>query len=121
MKIIYQQLYRNAISAEANINKTTVFMHHGMGCTVHFNAKIGVNCRIFQNVTIGAKWTNQNRDIQVPVIADNVLIVAGAVILGNVKIGQGSIIGDNAVVTKDVPPYCISTGIPTKYRVIKKD
>lgn len=107
----------NAVSAKADIGIGTEFHHHALGCVVHEKTKIGDNCHIFQNVTVGSKWPNGVCEGDAPVIGDNVFIGAGAVIIGDIKIGNDVIIGANAVVTIDVPNYCIAVGAPA---VIKK-
>lgn len=88
------------------------FLHRGLGCVVHDNAVIVEHCTISQNVTIGSKWPNGICDGSCPIIGCGVFIGAGAVMLGNIKIGDYSVIGANAVVTKDVPPYAICVGVP---------
>lgn len=102
----------NEISAKATIANSAFFLHRGLGCVVHDNAVIGEHCTIGQNVTIGSKWPNGICDGSCPIIGCGVFIGAGAVILGNIKIGDYSVIGANAVVTKDVPPYAICVGVP---------
>jgi serine O-acetyltransferase len=74
-------------------------------------SRFGKNCTIYQNVTIAGK------DNFEPVIGDNVVIGAGAVIIGNVNIGNNVIVGANAVVTKDFPDNCTVGGVPA--RIIK--
>ena len=77
---------------------------HGLyGIIISHNAVIGSNCTIFHQVTIGEGKGGA------PVIGDNVLIGAGAKIVGNVKIGSNSKIGVNAVVVHDVPENSIVT------------
>jgi hypothetical protein len=73
------------------------------GIIVSHNAVIGSNCTIFHQVTIG-----EGKD-GAPIIGDEVLIGAGAKIIGNVKIGANSKIGVNAVVVHDVPENSIVT------------
>lgn len=102
----------NAISAQASVGEGTVFYHHGCGCVVHQDTVIGKNCNIFQNVTIGSKWTDGICDGSAPIIGDNVFIGAGAVVIGPISIGDGAIIGANAVVLDNVPPYATIIGIP---------
>ena len=104
----------NAISAKASIGKGTVFHHHGCGCVIHDKTIIGKNCKIFQNTTIGSKWSNGICEGGAPVIGDNVFIGAGAVILGDITIGDNSIIGANAVVLNNIPSNVIAIGIPAK-------
>lgn len=80
--------------------------------------EIGKNCIIYQDVTVG-----QNHG-SYPKIGDDVIIYSGAKIIGNVTIGNNSIIGANAVVIRDVPQNAIVGGIPAKiirYRRPKDD
>lgn len=82
--------------------KTPPNLPHGLyGIIVSHNAIIGSNCTIFHQVTIGEGKGGA------PIIGDNVLIGAGAKIIGNVKIGSNSKIGVNAVVAHDVPENSI--------------
>jgi serine O-acetyltransferase len=86
---------------------------HPNGIVIHPDATVGVNCLIFQQVTIGTRESPA-----VPVIEGHVDIGAGARILGGVHIGAHSRIGANAVVTADVPQGATVAGIPA--RVIAK-
>jgi serine O-acetyltransferase len=79
---------------------------HPNGIVIHPDARIGVNCLIFQQVTIGSDGSG------VPEIGGHVDIGAGAKILGAVRIGAHAKIGANAVVLKDVPPRSTAIGIP---------
>jgi serine O-acetyltransferase len=79
---------------------------HPNGVVIHPDAKIGVNCLIFQQVTIGSRGVPG-----LPEIADHVDIGAGAKILGPVKIGIRAKIGANAVVLRDVECGCIAVGV----------
>jgi len=81
---------------------------HPNGIVIHPQAKIGVNCLIFQQVTIGSLGAG------VPIIGGHVDIGAGAKIIGNVTLGDHVKIGANAVVLDDVPDYCTAVGIPAK-------
>ena len=69
--------------------------------------RIGRNCCIYQHVSIG--YVNETDK---PTLGDNVTIFAGAKVLGNVKVGDNSIVGANAVVVKDVPENCTVVGVP---------
>lgn len=109
-------LCSNAVSAGASIGDRTEFHHHAIGCVVHEKAIIGTDCHIFQNVTIGSRWPNGVCEGEAPQIGNHVFIGAGAVLLGNIKIGDNSIIGANAVVTMDVPECSIAVGIPAVIR-----
>jgi len=82
---------------------------HPNGVVIHPNSKVGTNCLIMQQVTIGI-GTNDD----VPVIGGGCEIGAGAKILGGVIIGDGAIIGANAVVVSDVPAGYVAMGIPAR-------
>ena len=114
LELIYNVLNANSISTEAEIGRNTVFFHHGLGCVVHRDCIIGDNCKIFGNVTIGCKWSNGVNDGKPTRIGDNVLVGAGAVILGDIYIGDNSIIGANTTVITDVPEKCIAVGNPAR-------
>ena len=106
------------IHYKIRIGDGSVFMHSGKGCIIHENTTIGKNVRIFQNITIGCKWSNNEcENNYAPIIEDNVMIGAGAVILGNIVIGENSIIGANSVVTHNIAPNSVVAGVPA--RVIK--
>ncbi|MCZ0811236.1 MAG: serine O-acetyltransferase [Pseudomonadota bacterium] len=87
---------------------------HPNGVVIHPGARIGPNCIIFQQVTLGTSSTRSG----VPEIGGGVELGAGARVLGSVKIGDHAIIGANAVVTHDIPEAAIAVGIPA--RVIAK-
>lgn len=82
---------------------------HPNGIVIHPEAKIGPNCLIFQQVTVGMKG-----ETGLPEIGGHVDIGAGAKILGNVKIGDHASIGANSVVMHDVPAGKSAVGIPAK-------
>jgi len=97
--------------AEIHLNCSVgggLLITHPNGIVIHPKAKIGVNCLIFQQVTIGS------RNGGVPVIGGNVDIGAGAKILGNISIGNHVKIGANAVVIHDVEDYCVCAGVPAR-------
>lgn len=87
------------------------FIDHGTGVVIGETSQVGNNVRIYQGVTLGARsfqLDNDGRPIKGiprhPIVEDDVIIYAGATILGRVRIGRGSIIGSNVTVTTDVPP-----------------
>ena len=84
---------------------------HGTGVVIGSTAILGNNIKIYQGVTLGAKSFPLDKDgnpikgiPRHPVLEDNVVIYAGATILGRVTIGKGSVIGGNVWVTTDLPP-----------------
>lgn len=96
------------IPVETTIGKDVHFGHRGLGIVIHRNAIIGDRVHILQNVTIGGK------NGTFPDIGNDVLIGAGAVILGDVKVGNAAVIGANALVLEDVPAGAVVGGIPAK-------
>lgn len=86
------------------------YIGHFSGVVINNMAIIGRNCNISQGVTIGQ--VNRGTRAGVPVIGDNVYIGPGAKILGNIKIGNGVVIGANCVVVKDVPDMAVVVGVP---------
>ena len=89
-----------------------LFIDHGMGVVVGETTIIGDNVSIYQGVTLGGtKWEKKKRH---PTISDNVVIGAGAKVLGPILIGKNSKIGANSVVTKNVPSNVTVIGIPAR-------
>lgn len=82
---------------------------HPNGIVIHSDARIGVNCLILQQVTIG----NSNKD-GLPVLAGHVDVGAGAKILGPVRVGAHARVGANAVLLTDVPAGATAAGIPAR-------
>ena len=92
-----------------------VFIDHGMGVVIGETTIIGNNVTIFQGVTLGG--TGKERGKRHPTIGNNVVVGAGAKVLGNVNIGDDVQIGANAVVIKDVPANSTVVGVPG--RIVK--
>lgn len=84
---------------------------HATGIVIGDGVVIGNNVQIYQNVTLGRKSISQDG---YPVIQDNVVIYAGASIVGNINVGKNAIIGANAVLTQDVNESEVFVGIPAK-------
>jgi serine O-acetyltransferase len=90
-----------------------LFIDHGMGVVIGATAVIGDDVMIYHNVTLGAKSNIgvSGKDKRHPTVGNNVLIGAGAKVLGNINIGDGSKIAANSVVTKDLlPQSTVETG-----------
>lgn len=96
----------------AKIGKN-LFIDHGMGVVIGETAEIGDNVTMYHGVTLGGIGGDPNSKRH-PTIEDNVMIGAGAKILGPVTIGKGAKIGVNAVVLNDIPPYSTAVGVPAK-------
>ena len=91
-----------------------LLLPHPNGVVIHPSARIGPNCLIFQQVTLGTRGGPE-----APVLQGHVDVGAGAKILGRVVIGQHAQIGANAVVTIDVPAHAVAVGIPAAVRQVK--
>ena len=89
-----------------------LFMDHGMGIVIGETSIIGDNVTIYHGVTLGGVSLAKGK--RHPTIGNNVLIGAGAKILGNITIGDNSKIGANSVILKDIPENSVAVGIPGK-------
>ncbi len=87
-----------------------LFIDHGMGVVIGETAEIGDNVTLYQDVTLGG--TGKDVGKRHPTIGDNVVIGAGAKVLGPFTVGDGAKIGASAVVLKEVPPYATVVGNP---------
>jgi serine O-acetyltransferase len=86
------------------------FVDHGMGVVVGETAEIGDDCTLYHGVTLGGtSWEKGKRH---PTLGNNVIIGAGAKVLGPIQVGDGGRIGSNAVVMKDVPAGATVVGVP---------
>ena len=93
------------------------FIDHGMGVVIGETAKIGDDVTIYHDVTLGG--TSWDKGIRHPQIGNNVIIGAGAQLLGPIMVGDGARIGSNAVVVKDVPASATMVGVPA-HEVVSK-
>ena len=89
-----------------------LFIDHASGVVIGETAVIGDNVTIYQGATLGG--TGKHTGKRHPTIEDDVMISAGAKILGPFTVGKGSRIGAGAVVLSEVPPYCTVVGVPGK-------
>jgi len=89
-----------------------LLLSHPTGIVVNEGAVIGANCDLSQHVTIGR--SNRGQRAGIPKIGNDVYIGPGAVIFGNVTVGDGAAIGANAVVTRDVPASGVAVGVPAR-------
>ena len=87
-----------------------LFIDHGMGVVIGETSEIGNNVFIYQGVTLGGLATKTGK--RHPTVFDNVVIGAGAKILGPIKIGCNTKIGSGSVVLQDVPEYSTVIGVP---------
>lgn len=126
-ELISMVISSHAVSAQIEIGEKSKFYHHALGCVALQSVHIGRNCKIFQNVTFGNSFSDRNNSLphqgekitkfEYCYVGDNCLIGAGAVLLGNIRIGNNVTIGANAVVTHDIPDNCIAKGVPARYEI----
>lgn len=95
----------------AKIGKRLV-IDHGMGIVIGETAEIGDDVLIYQGVTLGG--TGKDKGKRHPTIGNNVMLGAGAKVLGPFKVGDGARIAANAVVLKEIPPCSTAVGVPAR-------
>lgn len=93
------------------------FIDHGSGVIIGETAVVGDNVTLYQGVTLGG--TGKETGKRHPTIGDNVMISAGAKIIGSFTVGENSKIGAGSVVIEEVPPNCTVVGVPG--RIVKRD
>lgn len=94
-----------------------LFIDHGNGVIIGETAIIGNNCTLYQGVTLGG--TGKEHGKRHPTLGDNVMVSAGAKVLGSFKIGDNSKIGAGSVVLEEVPPNSTVVGVPG--RVVRRN
>jgi len=94
-----------------------LFIDHGAGVVIGETAILGDNVTLFQGVTLGGNGKEKGK--RHPTLGDNVMVSAGAKILGSFTIGENSKIGAGSVVLQEVPPNSTVVGVPG--RIVKRD
>lgn len=94
-----------------------LFIDHGNGVIIGETTIIGDNCTLYQGVTLGG--TGKEHGKRHPTLGNNVMVSAGAKVLGSFTIGDNSKIGAGSVVLEEVPPNCTVVGVPG--RIVKRD
>jgi serine O-acetyltransferase len=89
-----------------------LFIDHGMGVVIGETTEIGENCTLYQNVTLGG--TGKDHGKRHPTLGDNVLVGAGAKILGPFRIGNNARVAAGAVVLNEVPDNATAVGVPAR-------
>lgn len=117
-KIIYlfnRVIYACDIRPNNQIDPSVLFPHNALGVVVHHNSVIKKNTKILHHVTIGGSLDKKRiingKEVDSPIIGSNVLIGVGSVLIGPIEVGDNSIIGAGAIVTKDVPANTIVYGV----------
>ena len=110
--ILWSVVTQSDVDLQATLGKG-LMLPHPNGVVIHGEARIGDDCMIMQQVTVG-----MIDESEVPVIGNRVYIGAGAKIIGKLTVGDGARIGANAVVVNDVPSNATAVGIPA--RIIRR-
>ncbi len=108
----------NKINANVKLPKSTKIYTNCVGVFIAGGVKIGENCTIYHHVTIGKRGGNHTG---VPIIGNNVKICSYACILGDVKIGDNSVIGAYTLVLKDIHAGSLAVGNPCKVIPLNKN
>ena len=93
-----------------------LFIDHGSGVIIGETAELGDNITLYQGVTLGGTGKEQGK--RHPTLRDNVMVSAGAKVLGSFTIGENSKIGAGSVVLEEVPPNCTVVGVPGRVVII---
>ncbi|GIG35785.1 serine acetyltransferase [Cellulomonas pakistanensis] len=114
---LLSQLSRAATGVEIHPGATIgrrLFIDHGMGVVVGETAVVGDDVVLFHGATLGGKTMKRGK--RHPTVGNDVVVGAGAKVLGPVWIGDGAQVGANAVVLKDVPAGAVAVGVPATIR-----
>ena len=93
------------------------FIDHGMGVVIGETTEIGENVTLYQGVTLGG--TGRDRGKRHPTLGDNVVVGAGAKVLGNIRLGNNVKVGAGSVVVHSVPDNCTVVGVPAE--IVRKE
>ena len=93
------------------------FIDHGSGVVIGETTEIGDYCLVYQGVTLGG--TGKQKGKRHPTLGNNVMVGAGARVLGPFKVGDNAKIAANAVVLEEVPPNCTAVGVPA--RIVRRN
>lgn len=106
-------VFNCSIPLEANIGAGTKCGHRGIAVVIHPGVEIGERCLIRAQVVIGGSGREAGAS-SAPIIGDDVEIGVGAKLIGPIRVGNGAVIGANAVVLGDVPPGAVAVGVPAR-------
>jgi serine O-acetyltransferase len=110
LEFLVRIVYAAAIPARARIGKNVHFGHNALAVIINAEAEIGARCFIGSHVVIGG----DARRFGAPILEEEVVVHAGAMILGPIRIGRGAVIAAQALVLEDVPPFALVAGSPAR-------
>lgn len=110
LSLLQKQLCGCELYYTANIGENFLLVH-GLGTVIGSGVNIGNNVTLYHNVTLGTKYDSEKNKC---VVEDDVIVYAGAKILGGITIGKGAVIGANSVVLMDVGEREVYAGVPAK-------
>lgn len=119
---LLSQLVRTLTGVEIHPGATIgrrFFIDHGMGVVVGETAEVGDDVMLYHGVTLGGRGPSHGK--RHPTLDDGVAVGAGAKILGPIRVGARSVVGANAVVTKNSPSDSVLVGVPAKPRPRRED
>lgn len=98
-----------------HLKKQHTIFTHPIGIVINGSVKVGYECLIRQNVTIGRGSYKESTGREYPVLGNRVQVGANAIIIGGITVGDDAIIGAGSVVVKDVPANAVVAGNPAKF------
>lgn len=111
--LFLERKYGLQIHHKAELGNNVKFPHP-TSIVIGAGVKIEDDVKIFQNVTLGGARLGDAKESKYPIIKKGTVIFAGAVLIGNIEVGENCVIGANAVVNKNVPSNHIAVGVPCK-------
>ena len=108
LEIVIRLVFGAALPAAAKLAPSTFLGHGGLGVVINAASVIGERCNIDVHVVLGGRDGGSGA----PVLEDDVIVSAGAKLIGPIRIGRGSLVAANAVVLSDVPPASMVAGVP---------
>lgn len=108
IELVTRLIFCATLPAQARIHRSVHFSHNAMAVVLNPLVVIKENCHVGSHVVMGGKYPVQGA----PYIERGVTIHTGAKLIGPITIGEGCVIGANAVVVKDIPPHCVVVGVP---------
>jgi serine O-acetyltransferase len=117
VKTLNYYLHGCLLPAEAEVGEEVILEHYALGVVMHPQVKIGARCRIYHHVTLAAESCIGSEHFII--LEDGVTIGAHSIVIARanstLRIGKGSVVGANAVVTKDVPAGEVWAGNPARF------